>query len=77
MKKLICINGTLLFPLEIGKKAIVVKGKDDIIYTSRVIRIYNATKKFACFETLNSIYKVSFQALPIMMPLPKEMAMCA
>lgn len=77
MKKIICISGSLLFPLNVGKGAVIVKGKDDIIYTSRVIRIYKTNKKFARFETLNSVYKVSFQAVPIIMPLPSELAMCA
>lgn len=77
MKKIICISGSLLFPLIIGKGAVIVKGKDDIIYTSRVTKIYKTSKRIACFETLNSIYKVSFQAVPIIMPLPNKMVMCA
>lgn len=77
MKKIICISGSLLFPLTVGRGAVIVKGKDDIIYTSRVTRIYKMHKRFACFETRNSVYKVSFQAEPVIMPLPNELAMCA
>ena len=42
MKKLICIGGTILFPLQVGKRAVIVKG-GDCIYTSRVVEILSET----------------------------------
>ena len=71
MKKLICIGGTILFPLQVGKRAVIVKG-GDCIYTSRVVE-----KEAVCFETMNSVYRVSLLPVPVKAPLPSELSMCA
>ncbi len=64
MKKLICIGGTILFSLQIGKRAVIVKG-GDCIYTSRVVEILSETKEAVCFKTMNSVYKFPFCRFPL------------
>lgn len=76
MKKLICIGGTILFPLQVGKRAVIVKG-GDCIYTSRVVEILSETKEAVCFETMNSVYRVSLLPVPVKAQLPSELSMCA
>ena len=76
MQKLVCICGNILFPLQSGKRAIIVKGVD-CIYTSRVVEIWNETDDMAYFETMNSVYKVSLSPVPMKAPLPFELSMCA
>ena len=76
MKKLVCISGKILFPLQIGKRAVIVKG-GYCIYTSRVVEIWNETEDMAYFETMNSVYKVSLSPVPMKAPLPSELSMCA
>lgn len=63
MKKLICISGKLLFPLQVGTRAVIIKG-GDCIYTSRVVEILEETEGVACFETMNSLYQVSLLPIP-------------
>lgn len=76
MKKLICISGKLLFPLQVGTRAVIIKG-GDCIYTSRVVEIMEETEGIACFETTNSVYQVSLTPVPIKAALPEELALCA
>lgn len=76
MKKIICISGRLLFPLRVGNRAVIVNG-GDCIYTSRVVEILEETQDAACFETMNSVYKVSFASDPNKSALPASLAMCA
>lgn len=76
MKKTICISGKILFPLQVGNRAVIVKGSD-CIYTSRVVEILKETDEIACFETMNSVYTVSLSPVPVKAALPSELAMCA
>lgn len=76
MKKLVCISGKLLFPLQVGNRAIIVSG-GDCIYTSRVVEILKESEEIAYFETMNSIYKVSLVPVPFKAALPADLAMCA
>ena len=76
MKKLICIGGTILVPLRGGGRAVNEKG-GDWIYTSRVVESLSETEEAVCFETMNSVYKVSLLPVPVKAPLPSELSMCA
>lgn len=76
MKKLICISGKLLFPLQVGNHAVIVNG-GDCIYTSRVVEILKETGEIAYFETMNSVYQVSLTPIPLKAALPDELALCA
>ena len=75
MKKTVHINGSLMFPLVEGKRAII-RHKGDYICTSRVVEILEQRKDYVCFETMNSVYSVFFPA-----PAPSQAAvplkMCA
>lgn len=76
MKKLICISGKIPFPLQVGKRAVIIKG-GDCIYTSRVVEILNQTDTVAYFETMNSVYQVSLSPVSVRAALPSELSMCA
>ena len=53
MKKLVCISGKILFPLQIGKRAVIVKGGDCMIL-SRLVDTF--------------ISKISLTMLPVPKP---------
>lgn len=76
MKKVVAINGNILFPLKEGCKAVIYSGSS-VIHTSLVVNIIEQTPEFAHFETMNSVYRVALVPLPIEAALPKPLAMCA
>ena len=51
MKTLVCISGKILFQLQNGKRAVIVKGVD-CISTSRVVEIWNETEVMDYFEDM-------------------------
>ena len=75
MKKAVCINGSLLFPLEEGKHAII-RHMGGYIYTSRVVGILEQRKSYVRFETMNSIYNVLTPA-PASVQKAVKLKMCA
>ena len=75
MKKTICISGSPLFPLEEGKRAII-RCRGGYIYTSRVVEILEQRKRYVCFETMNSIYRVLSPA-PASVQKAVQLKMCA
>lgn len=76
MKKTICISGKLVFPIKEGSQAIIAH-KGGFIRTSRVVEIFEENECIAHFETMNSIYKVSYIPLSISSPLPEDIIKCA
>ena len=62
MKSLVLISGHIVFPLKEGISAYIACSKG-IIQTSKVVNIISFTKDFAHFETMNSEYKVTPEAL--------------
>ena len=76
MKKTISITGQVVFPLREGSRAIIAYG-GDFIYTSRVVDIIEVSEDFAHFETMNSIYKVTFVPSPITPETPCNLLNCA
>lgn len=75
MKKTVHISGSLLFPLEEGKRAVICHG-GDIIYTSRVVEILEQREDYALFETMNSVYSVS-SLVPVPAQNAVSLKMCA
>ena len=73
MKKEVSINGRIVFPLEEG----VILTDNRLIYTSLVVEIMEERTDYACFETLNSVYKVRLQPVPARVTLPTFLKMCA
>ncbi len=63
LKKIAHITGTLVVPLQVGRHAII-RCHGDVIRTSLVVEILKETADYACFETMNSIYKVSLSTVP-------------
>lgn len=76
MKKEMSVNGWITFPLEEGCRA-VISTDNGLIYTSPVVEIMEERSDYACFETLNSVYKVCLQPVPARVTLPTFLKMCA
>ena len=69
MKKNVCINGRVAFPVEVGQNAIIYHG-GDFIFTSLVVEVKEQRPDFVCFETMNSVYKVSLVPTPVEIAKP-------
>ena len=76
MKKEVNINGKVVFPLEEGSRAVISTGST-VIYTSPVVEIIEERTDYVCFETMNSVYKVCLQPVPIRAAIPPFLKMCA
>ena len=75
MKKEVSINGRIVFPLEEGCRAVILTD-NRLIYTSLVVEIMEERTDYACFETLNSVYKVRLQPVPARVTLPTFLKIC-
>ena len=63
MKKIVNLEGNLVFPLQAGRRALI-RLNGDFIRTSLVVEIIVNRADYACFETMNSVYKVSLAPVP-------------
>ncbi len=76
MKQTIHISGKVIFPLKEGTRAIIAySGK--LIQTKPVQKIYEISENTACFETENTIYRVSLISKAVVLQIPKTYAKCA
>jgi hypothetical protein len=64
MKKTICVDGSLVFPLQVGTRAVIHRG-GDYIFTSLVVEIHEEQADFVCFETMKLVYQVSPAPVPV------------
>jgi hypothetical protein len=64
MKKTICIDGSLAFPLQVGRRAVIRRG-GDFLFTSLVVEIHEEQADFVCFETMKLVYQVSPAPVPV------------
>lgn len=76
MKKTVCIDGNIAFPLEVGRKAIIYR-RGDFIFTSLVVEIHEHRPDYACFETMNSIYMVSLAPVSVELATPCQVVRAA
>lgn len=67
MKKTVCVNGNVAFPLEVGRRAVIRRG-GDFVFTSLVVEIREQRADYVCFETMNSVYQVSLAPVPEEVP---------
>ncbi len=56
-KKTATLSGTLMYPLEIGRCALIFHN-GRFIRTSRVVEIHHAAREEVWFETINTIYRL-------------------
>ena len=63
-KKTVCVSGRVMLPIKEGARAVISCG-GGFVYTSRVVEIFEVSENMAHFETMNSIYKVSFVPNPV------------
>jgi len=54
-KKSTTLYGTLLFPLRVGSRAVILQG-GSFIHTSTVVAVHRVEVDNICFETQNTIY---------------------
>jgi len=66
-KKTTTLNGTLMYPLEVGRCALIFHN-GQFIRTSRVVEIHHAAREEVWFETMNTIYRL------LLLPGPAPMA---
>ena len=78
MKRKVHISGQLLFPLKKGNAAVIMR-QGDIIRTSTVVSIREENEDYVCFETENSVYRVSMRpgANAARAAIPPFLKMCA
>lgn len=76
MKKEINVTGTIVFPLKEGTRAII-STSGGLTYTSLVVEIIEERPDYACFETMNSVYKVRLYPVPVQAAIPPFLKMCA
>lgn len=76
MKKEVSINGKVVFPLQEGARAVISTG-GQLIYTSLVVEIKEERTDYVCFETMNSVYRVTLQPVPVRAAIPPFLKMCA
>ena len=63
MKRIVNLEGNLVFPVQVGHRALI-RRNGDFIRTSLVVEILANRTDYACFETMNSVYKVSLTPVP-------------
>lgn len=63
MKRIVSLEGSLAFPLQVGHRALI-RQNGDFIRTSVVVEIVVNRKDYAYFETMNCVYKVSPAPVP-------------
>ena len=68
-KKVVNVDGSLAFPLQLGRRAVIRRG-GDFIFTSLVVEIREDRADVACFETMNSVYRVSLAPAPMEAAIP-------
>ena len=76
MKKEIHLSGRMALPPEEGERAIISVG-GSFIYTSPVVEIIEERADYVCFETMNSLYKVSLQPVPVHARILSFLNLCA
>lgn len=75
-KKTVCVSGRVMLPIKEGARAVISCG-GGFVYTSRVVEIFEVSENMAHFETMNSIYKVSFVPNPVTAVISEDILRCA
>lgn len=77
-KKTVCLRGSLLYPIQVGKSAVIFSG-GSTLHTSRVVAVHEDTADRLHFETLNTHYNLVTSPFPLaaVSPLPVRLAACA
>ena len=75
-KKTVCVSGRVMLPIKEGARA-VISCAGGFVYTSRVVEIFEVSENMAHFETMNSIYRVSFVPNPVTAVISEDILRCA
>ena len=76
MKKTVSISGKLVAPLQEGNSAII-RRSGDFIRTSPVVEILEVTDNYVSFETMNTLYQLSMDPVPIKAGALRMLQRCA
>ena len=69
MKKIRIVHGTLMYPLEVGSRALIFE-EGRYFHTSMVIAIHGVTPRQIRFETMNSHYCLLAPSSPVAADVP-------
>lgn len=69
MKNIRIVHGTLMYPLEVGSRALIFQ-EGQYIHTSKVIAIHDVTPRQIRFETVNTHYCLLAPPLPATANVP-------
>ena len=69
MKNIRIVHGTLLYPLEVGSRALIFE-EGRYLHTSKVIAIHGVTPRQIRFETMNSHYCLRAPSSPVAADVP-------
>ena len=69
MKKIRIVHGTLMYPLEVGSRALIFE-EGRYLHTSTVIAIHGVTPQQIRFETMNSHYCLLAPSSPVAADVP-------
>jgi hypothetical protein len=74
-KKTVHLIGSLLYPIVVGRGAVVFSG-GQVLHTSRVVAVHEQTVNQIRFETLNTHYALALGPFPLAAanPLPMRAA---
>lgn len=74
-KKNVHLTGTLLYPVTVGRGAVVFSD-GQVIHTSRVVAVHEQTAERISFETLHTQYTLTLGPFPLsgVSPLPVKAA---
>ena len=69
MKKIRIVHGTLMYPLEVGSRALIFE-EGRYFHPSTVIAIHGVTPQQIRFETMNSHYCLLAPSSPVSVDVP-------
>lgn len=69
MKNIRIVHGTLMYPLEVGSRALIFE-EGRYLHTSTVIAIHGVTPRQIRFETMHSHYCLLAPSSPVSVDLP-------
>mgnify|MGYP000362185948 CR=1 FL=1 len=73
MKNIRIVHGTLMYPLEVGSRALIFE-EGRYLHTSTVIAIHGVTPQQIRFETMNSHYCLLAPSSPVAANVPVTVA---
>ena len=61
MKQIVKLKGSLVYVPEIGERMVIIQGENPEYFTSKVVAIRRRRLRSIEVETINTIYKVTYE----------------